>query len=174
MNPERRPTHPSRPCAVAHIGVTVPDIDAAVAWYRDVLGFQVVAGVHDAMADGTSDGDGSADVFGPDFRSWKMAQLVSANGVGLELFEFVEPPTLVPDDNFRWRDTGFSHICVLDPAIDELVARIQATGGRMRTSRVREVYEGDPYRWVYCEDPFGNVVEIYSHGHEQVHANRGL
>jgi len=174
MSAEERPAHPPRPCAVAHISVTVPDIAAAVAWYRDVLGFHVVAGVHDAVADGTPDGDGSADAFGPEFHSCKMAQLVSANGVGLELFEFVAPPTEAPDHNFRWRETGFSHICVIDPAIDELVERIEASGGRMRTSRVREVYAGDPYRWVYCEDPFGNVVEIYSHGHEQVHANRGL
>jgi len=164
----------SRPCAVTHIGITVPDIEAAIAWYRDVLGFRLIAGVHDAIADGTPGGDGSADAFGPDFHSCRMAHMASANGVGIEFFEFVEPGTETPRDNFRWREVGFSHICVSDPAIDDLVARIEASGGRMRTSRVREVYEGDPYRWVYCEDPFGNVVEIYSHSHEQVHSNRGL
>jgi catechol 2,3-dioxygenase-like lactoylglutathione lyase family enzyme len=164
----------SRPCAVAHIGITVPDIEAAIAWYRDVLGFQLIAAPHDAIADGTPDGDGSADAFGPDFHSCRMAHMASANGVGIEFFEFVEPRTEQPRDNFPWREVGVSHICVLDPAIDELAARIEANGGRMRTSRVREVYEGDPYRWVYCEDPFGNVVEIYSHSHEQVHSNRGL
>ena len=100
--------------------------------------------------------------------------MASANGVGIEFFEFVEPRTETPADNFPWREVGVSHICVLDPEIDDLVARIEESGGRMRTSRVREVYEGDPYRWVYCEDPFGNVVEIYSHSHEQVHSNRGL
>jgi catechol 2,3-dioxygenase-like lactoylglutathione lyase family enzyme len=159
---------------VTHIGVTVPDLKAAIAWYCDVLGFLLIAGPHDAVADGSPDGQGSADAFGPDFRRSKVAHLASANGVGLELFEFIEPRTVPPADNFRWWETGFSHICVLDPAVDELVARIQSTGGRLRTTRVREVYAGDPYLWVYCEDPFGNVIEIYSHSHEQVHANRTL
>jgi catechol 2,3-dioxygenase-like lactoylglutathione lyase family enzyme len=176
MSAERRrhSDDPPRPCAIAHIGVTVPDIAAAVDWYCDVLGFQLIAGIHEAIDDGSPDGDGSADAFGPAFHSCKMAQLASANGVGIELFEFVEPRTVAPEDNFPWQATGFSHICVLDPAIDEMVARIQASGGRLRTSRVREVYAGDRYRWAYCEDPFGNVIEIYTHGHEQVHANRAL
>jgi catechol 2,3-dioxygenase-like lactoylglutathione lyase family enzyme len=154
--------------------MTVPDVQAAVDWYGEVLGFALIAGVHDALDDGTTDGDGSVDAFGSEFRHCRMAQMAAANGVGLELFEFVEPVAAAPAENFRWWETGFHHICVLDPQIDELVARIQATGGRLRTSRVREVYEGVPYRWVYCEDPWGNVIEIYSHSHEQVHANRGL
>ncbi len=35
-----------------------------------------------------------------------------------------------------------------------------------------ELFPGEPYRCCYCEDPFGNVVELYSHGHERVWANR--
>jgi hypothetical protein len=32
---------------------------------------------------------------------------------------------------------------------------------------VREYYPGEkPYRMVYSEDPFGNLVEIYSHRYE--------
>ena len=28
-------------------------------------------------------------------------------------------------------------------------------------------YPGEkPYRMVYCEDPFGNILEIYSHSYE--------
>jgi len=32
---------------------------------------------------------------------------------------------------------------------------------------VREYYPGEkPYRMVYCEDPFGNLIELYSHSYE--------
>jgi hypothetical protein len=32
---------------------------------------------------------------------------------------------------------------------------------------VREYYPGEkPYRMVYMEDPFGNIIEIYSHSYE--------
>lgn len=38
-------------------------------------------------------------------------------------------------------------------------------GGKQRMS-ICEYYPGDkPYRIVYCEDPFGNLVEIYSHSY---------
>ena len=39
-------------------------------------------------------------------------------------------------------------------------------GGKQRMP-VREYYPGEkPYRMVYCEDPFGNLIEIYSHSYE--------
>ena len=56
--------------------------------------------------------------------------------------------------------------------IEELAQRIAEAGGRMRSSRVWPVFEGEPYRTCYCEDPFGNVVELYSHSHERTYANR--
>jgi len=34
---------PVPPLAINHVGHTVPDIDAAVEWYADVLGFSIVA-----------------------------------------------------------------------------------------------------------------------------------
>ena len=33
--------------------------------------------------------------------------------------------------------------------------------------QVRYYYpDQKPYRMVYCEDPFGNIVELYSHSYE--------
>ena len=34
------------------------------------------------------------------------------------------------------------------------------------------LFEDAPNQLVYCEDPFGNVVEIFTHSHEQTFANR--
>jgi hypothetical protein len=44
--------------------------------------------------------------------------------------------------------------------------KIVENGGKQRMP-VREYYPGEkPYRMVYCEDPFGNLIEIYSHSYE--------
>ncbi|MET4653491.1 hypothetical protein ABIC15_000206 [Exiguobacterium sp. PvP048] len=47
-----------------------------------------------------------------------------------------------------------------------MVEKIVAHGGKQRMP-IREYYPGEkPYRMVYCEDPFGNLVELYSHSYE--------
>jgi lactoylglutathione lyase family protein len=104
------------------------------------------------------------DVFGNGFGSFKIAHLVTSDGVGVELFEFrgAEPPS--PD--FEYWKSGVFHFCVQDPDVEGLAERIVAAGGKQRMP-VRHYYPGDkPYRMVYCEDPFGNIVEIYSHSYE--------
>lgn len=46
------------------------------------------------------------------------------------------------------------------------MARIVAARGKQRMP-VREYYPGEkPYRMVYMEDPFGNIIEISSHSYE--------
>lgn len=44
-------------CGVHHVGLTVPDLDEAQAFFCDVLGFEVVGGVPDYPAIFISDGD---------------------------------------------------------------------------------------------------------------------
>jgi hypothetical protein len=94
--------------------------------------------------------------------SFRQAHLTSANGVALELFEFAERRP-------RWR--GIFHVCVVPPSLERTAARIAAGGGR-RTSRIWHIFPDAPYRTCYCEDPFGNTIELYSHSHERTYANR--
>jgi catechol 2,3-dioxygenase-like lactoylglutathione lyase family enzyme len=143
--------------------VTVADLDAAVRWYGDVLGLEPIGPAVEVRAGEGHGGAVAADVFGRRFGRFRQAHLASANGVALELFEFVEPPA--------WAK-GIFHVCLTTHAIDALAERIAAGGGRQRTSRVWEIFPGEPYRTCYCEDPFGNVIELYSHSHERTYANR--
>jgi catechol 2,3-dioxygenase-like lactoylglutathione lyase family enzyme len=149
--------------AVTHVGVTVTDLDRAVRWYGDVLGLEPIGPAVEVRAGEGHGGAVAADVFGPGFGRFRQAHLASANGVAVELFEFGEPPT-------DWR-TGIFHICLAVGGVEPVAGRIAAGGGR-RTSRVWELFPGEPYRTCYCEDPFGNVVELYSHSHERTWANR--
>jgi catechol 2,3-dioxygenase-like lactoylglutathione lyase family enzyme len=154
--------------------MTVPDLDAAVRWYRDVLGFQVIAGPLVLRRGEGHAGVVAADVFGPDFGALRQAHLAGANGTGLELFEFLEPATRRRADPFEYWKTGLMHLCVIDSDPDALVDHVRRTGGRLRGARVWDLFPGEPFRMAYCEDPFGNVFEVYSHSYERTFANRSL
>lgn len=148
--------------AITHLGLAVADLDRAVEWYRDVLGFEPLGRGGVVRAHEGHAGTVAADVFGSGFGSFRQAHLAGGNGVALELFEFADPPAA---------RTGIFHFCLVAPQINRAAERIAAKGGR-RTSRVWEIFEGEPYRTCYCEDPFGNVIELYSHSHERTYANR--
>ena len=54
-----------------------------------------------------------------------------------------------------------------DPDLEGLVEKIVAAGGKKRMQEPRFYYPGEkPYRMIYMEDPFGNIIEIYSHSYE--------
>jgi catechol-2,3-dioxygenase len=158
--------------AIGHLGLAVTDLEAAVTWYRDVLGFDPLGGPIEVRSGDGHAGTVAADVFGPGFGAFRQAHLAGANGAALELFEFLEAPTQRREPPFAYRETGLFHFCVVTPDIERLAQRIAASGGRMRTSRVWEIFPGEPYRTCYCQDPFGNVLELYSHSHERTYANR--
>jgi catechol 2,3-dioxygenase-like lactoylglutathione lyase family enzyme len=146
--------------AIAHVGIAVPDLDGAVAWYADALGLEPLGPPVEVLAGEGHAGAVAADVLGG--GSFRQAHLTSANGVAVELFEFA-------DRQVRWN--GIFHLCVVPPNLDRTAARIAASGGR-RTSRIWHIFPDAPYRTCYCEDPFGNTIELYSHSHERTFANR--
>jgi catechol 2,3-dioxygenase-like lactoylglutathione lyase family enzyme len=148
--------------AVTHVGITVPDVTRAARWYREVLGFEPLGPPVEVRPGEGHAGAAAADVLGPGFVTLRQAHLTGANGVALELFEFERPPEGM---------TGLFHFCVVAPDVARTARRIASHGGR-RTSRVWQVFEGEPYRSCYCRDPFGNLVELYSHTHERVYSNR--
>ena len=148
------PTAPPVARALDHVGISVPDIEAAVAWYRDVLGSYF--------------GQIVADIYGADFRGMKIAHLATADGVGIELFQFVA--NAPQEDNFEYWKDGIYHICILDPDIEDLVKRIEESGGRRR-SKVWRLWPDKPYRICYCEDPWGTIVEVSSHPYVMAWSN---
>jgi catechol 2,3-dioxygenase-like lactoylglutathione lyase family enzyme len=155
------------PLAFNHVGITVPDIDRAVDWYCSVLGFRLI---FRRLMQYQPQVPEVREIFGPRFERAYQAHLLSANGVGIELFQFLDPAVAASNDNFQYWRTGIFHICITDPDLDELVARIVAGGGRQRT-KIWSFLPGRPYRLVYCEDPFGNIIEAFSHSYAETFAN---
>jgi lactoylglutathione lyase family protein len=152
------------PRSFSHIGISVPDIGRAVKFYQNVLGWYVIMPPTEVKENDSPLGIMCRDVFGPGWGSFQIAHLSTADKIGFELFQF--PNQTQPENNFEYWKTGIFHFCVQDPDVEGLAAKIVEHGGKQRMP-VREYHPGEkPYRMVYCEDPFGNILEIYSHSYE--------
>jgi catechol 2,3-dioxygenase-like lactoylglutathione lyase family enzyme len=164
--------HNHYPRTMNHVAVSVLDLDKAIRWYTKVLGFNLVKEPMEGISDDTHIGRLFQDVFGQGFRKLRLAHLSFGNQVGFEIFEFIEPKEEQRQNNFEYWKTGFFHICITDPNIEEITKRIVESGGKQR-SKIWELTPGKPYKVVSCEDPFGNVIDIYSHGYEYIWRSEG-
>jgi lactoylglutathione lyase family protein len=154
------------PVSFSHIGITVPDLDRAVEFYTKALGLYLIMTPTTVNHDESAIGQMCDDVFGQGWGSFRIAHKSTADGVGVELFEFPQTAQTQPDPFEYWRPRLF-HFCVQDPDLENRIKLVEQYGGRQRMKQVRHYYPGEkPYRMVYCEDPFGNIIELYSHSYE--------
>ncbi|NKX42392.1 glyoxalase, partial [Rhodobacteraceae bacterium R_SAG2] len=61
------------PRGFSHIGLSVPDLDAAIRFYRDVLGFYVIMDATEVVEDDSEIGRMCTDVFGKGWGSLRIA-----------------------------------------------------------------------------------------------------
>ena len=152
------------PKTFSHIGISVPNLDQAVAFYEEVMGWYTIMKPTVVKEESdTAIGKMCIDVFGTGWGSFKIAHVSTGDKIGIEMFEFKnnEKPR-----EFEYWKTGTFHFCVQDPNIEALVEKIIAHGGKQRMP-IREYYPNEkPFKMVYVEDPFGLVFEIYTHSYE--------
>lgn len=158
------------PVLANHIGINVPDIDAAFAWYRDVIGLYPHLPPGDAANDGSYFGDIVKDIFGERFEEVRMAHLACADGIGIELFQFVTPKTEVPDESFEYWRSGIFHFCLTVDDPTTFAAHIVANGGK-QLSQVWQLFGNKDYAVVYCQDPWGTVIELCNRSYTTVWGN---
>ena len=155
------------PVNFSHIGITVPDLEKAVDFYIQVMGWYHVSGPIEVKEKDQESRLSliSRNLYGKDWGSFRFAHLANAAGVGFEIFEFENNKTTRSiNDSFK---TGITHLAVQDPNIEVLMARIVKYGGQQK-SDLMELAPGEkPFKMVYMEDPFGNPIEIYTHSYIQ-------
>ncbi|MBM7554336.1 lactoylglutathione lyase family protein [Thalassobacillus pellis] len=157
------------PRSFSHIGLTVPDIEKAYKFYTEVMGWYTVMEPTEIIEDESPVGVMCKDVFGKGWEKLWIAHLSTADKVGIELFQF--PENEGSGNDFTYQKTGIFHYCVQDPDLEGLLGKIVDYGGKQKMP-VRYYYPDEkPYRMVYCEDPFGNLVEIYSHSYEMTYSD---
>jgi len=158
------------PRAFSHIGLSVTDLDKAVKFYKDVMGWYVVMEPSNVVEESdTAIGQMCIDVFGEGWGSFRIAHMVTSDGIGVEIFEF--PNSERPENNFEYWKSGVFHFCIQDPDVEGMVDKIVANGGKQRMP-IREYYPNEkPYRMCYVEDPFGIIFEVYSHSYEVTYSS---
>ncbi|HEY0934783.1 MAG TPA: VOC family protein [Trebonia sp.] len=150
---------------LSHAGISVPDIDAAIAWYTTVLGFHVLEGPFD-IDDSSPTAAVARDIYGPRWHRMRQAHLAADDGAGIELFQFLEPEEAAAGPPFRYWHPGLFHVCVVSPDVGALAARIAEHGGRQTT----QVHRPSPrYLLCYCQDPWGNAIEINDQPYTKAH-----
>jgi len=84
--------------------------------------------------------------------------MATGNGVGFEVFQFIDPDFKANAVSFEYNRGGFFHICVTDPNPDALAEKVVQNGGKRQGARA--LVAGGAAICVYVQDPWGNVVEI--------------
>ena len=166
--------------AFNHVAISVTDIESAMRWYRDVIQMTLLVEPREITTYEKEQekydphlATRVRTIFGPRLGKFKICHMRSANGVGIELFEFIEPAAVSrqeEENNFEYWKTGYFHIALTEPNIEEIADKIALSGGKRRTD-IMELVPGSGKKICFCEDPFGNVIEIYSHSYEQFWAS---
>ncbi|MFT4149832.1 MAG: VOC family protein [Paracoccaceae bacterium] len=133
---------------IHHAAISTPDLDRALAFYCDLLGFTVASRMD--WPRGTALPD---TILGVRDTAARQAKLRAGNCF-LEIFEFSSPPPRSHDRAIQ--DHGITHLCLHVRDLEAEVARLQAAGITFRSDpQLRPTHAS-----VYGHDPDGNVLEL--------------
>jgi len=137
--------------AVRHAGVVVSDMHRSLPFYRDLLGMEV-------WADFRDDSDYAQAVTGvPGAHIW-MIKLKAADGVSIELLQYLSHPQAPPDTLVKACDVGCNHIALQVDDIEALYKKLQIAGIRFHAPPI--VSPDNGAKVAYCRDPEGVIVEL--------------
>lgn len=137
---------------MAHTGVCVPDCEAAVAFYRDVLGLRVLSPPYVMTGNAIRDDMGE---LMPD-PSMKAA-IVGFDGDGdrvLEVIEYLGAESSDQRSRAALTDPGLSHVGLICEDLDATRAELESKGVRFLVSGIAEVAR---VRTTWFADPWGVV-----------------
>jgi catechol 2,3-dioxygenase-like lactoylglutathione lyase family enzyme len=147
---------------VEHIGLTVPDIETATAFFRDVVGAEVLYDI--GPFESPDDWMAQHLAVHPRSRINKLRVIRVANGPVLELFEFSAPDqdTRMP----RNSDFGGWHLAFYVDDMDKALAALKAHRCDIQSGPV-EMTEGPSagLSWLYFKAPWGQQLELVSYPH---------
>lgn len=134
---------------IHHIAIGVPDFDAGLKFYTEVLGFEMVE--NSAFSGANPAVEAAIGIAEPTAR---MAMLRGGNAY-IELWQYEKPDP--KDLRSRPSDYGYPHFALEVKDIQAEHARLTEAG----MSFVGPPVEFGDSAAVYGNDPFGNVIEIY-------------
>ena len=118
-------TNNTYPRTFSHIGISVPDVEQAVEFYSQVMGwYPIMKPTVITEESETAIGVMCIDVFGTGWGSFKIAHMSTGDRIGVEMFEF--PHNESPKEFDYWKTSTF-HFCVQDPDSKDWSPRSSST-----------------------------------------------
>jgi catechol 2,3-dioxygenase-like lactoylglutathione lyase family enzyme len=137
-----------------HTGITVSDLARSLAFWRDVLGFELSHTAHQT-------GEMAKEITGVAGAEIKLAVLKAPGGHKIELLEYLAPPDRKQHVNLRPCDVGSVHVALIVDDLDAVLERIAASGwkaaGKPQTLKTGP---NAGKRVVYVRDPDGTTIEF--------------
>src|ERR1051325_9178306 len=148
---------PLRIIAVDHTGITVSDVERSLAFWRDVLGFELSHRAHQR-------GELAEQITGVRGAEILIA-VVKAPGHKIELLEYLAPADRKRENSLRPCDVGAVHIALTVDNLDEILDRIR-TAGWKAAGKPQTLTAGPNAgkRVIYVRDPDGTTIEFMEVG----------
>lgn len=148
---------------IDHIGVTVPDIEAATDFFVRALGAEVLYDTLPREEGPRSGPDTTARLGVPaGTEQLAMRMLRLGNGPGVELFEFGGPRQRDPALPC---DLGWQHLALYVDDLAAATGAVRAAGGTV----LAEPHDlpgpeaGPRNRFAYCRTPWGSTLELLTY-----------
>jgi catechol 2,3-dioxygenase-like lactoylglutathione lyase family enzyme len=140
---------------IDHVGITVSDVDRALAFYGGLLGLRVVA-------DSTVTGPDVAELLGVDSVQLRIADLDSGDGRIVELIQYVEPKGR--SIAYNSSDVATAHVAFTVDDLDAVQERLRDAGATIVSRRPLVISEPggafDGATCLYVRDPDGAILEL--------------
>jgi catechol 2,3-dioxygenase-like lactoylglutathione lyase family enzyme len=157
---------------INHLALHVPDIDAAIDFYTSIFGFRKLKDTPRCTNRAETPNAPVFRVYDNRLQQVKVAFLTTDNGIGFELFQFIDPPMSQSAD-FDYTRGGVFHIAITDKDPEALCQRVIAAGGKkIGETVVPASAVGENECTLYVSDPWGYTIEICSCSFEKLFANR--
>jgi len=144
--------------SVDSIGITVSDLDQAVAFYRDVLSFEKVS----EQERSGEDWERLSGVFGMRTRTARLR----LGNESIELTEYLAPRGRALPADSKSNDRWFQHIAIIVSDMDEAYKRLRAHKVQHVSTGPQRLPDWNPgaggIRAFYFKDPDGHALEILS------------
>lgn len=156
---------------IDHIGLTVPDIEAATAFFVQALEAVVIYDTY-TKSEPIRDSAFTQKRLGihHDMAERAIRMIGFPNGAQIELFEFcggAQVPPITP------ADLGWQHVAFYVDDIDLAVAQVEAAGGTRNADplELSGIEAGAGNKFCYCKTPWGSMVELISYPSPQPYLN---
>lgn len=146
-------TAPFRIVAADHTGITVRNLERSLAFWRDILGFELSHRAHQK-------GELAAEITGVPGAEISLAVLKTPGGHKIELLEYLAPADRKHVDA-RPCDVGSVHVALTVDDLDAVLSAIAPFG--WKAAGGPQTVQSGPNagkRVVYARDPDGTTIEF--------------